>query len=94
MKIIAYIAAAVVGTVAATIAVHYIVYAILSSAPQENATRVNDTVKAICDYSRSVISDEAEEACGIAQDESQTEYICSSYAVDTACWIEDKRGEL
>lgn len=62
MKTIAIIAAAVVGTVAATIALHCIVYAILCSAPQENATRVNNTVKAICDYSRSVISGEAEEA--------------------------------
>lgn len=91
-KAILYTAAAVVGTVAATIAVHCIVYAILCSAPQENATRVNDTVKAICDYSRSVISGEAEEACGIAQDRSQTEYICTSVNPTADCWVEDKRG--
>lgn len=94
MKAFIIVLAAVLATVVATIAVHCIVYAILSSAPQETDYRVNKTVKAVCDYSRSIISGEAEEACGIAQDQSNTEYICSSYAVDAVCWIEDKRGEL
>lgn len=75
-----------------TIAVHCIVYAILNSAPQENTTRVNETVKAICDWSRDMQSGAAEEACGIAQDKSMTEYMCPSYdAPNIKCWIEDKR---
>jgi glycerol uptake facilitator-like aquaporin len=94
MKTIAYIAAAVVGTVAATIAVHCIVYAILSSAPQENAMRTLNTVEDICDYSRSVVSGEWEEACGMAQDTAGVEYICSSFDPSADCYVKDKRGEL
>lgn len=94
MKTLATIAAAVIGTVAATIAFHLIIYALLITAPQENADRVMLTVKEVCDYARNTINGESEEACGIAQDVSQTEYLCNHTAVDNYCWVEDKRGEL
>ena len=92
-KAIAITAAAVVGTVAATIALHMIVYAILMTAPQENAARVTDTVKAVCDYARGTIDGESEEACGIALDKSHTEYICTSYEPEAECHVIDKRGQ-
>lgn len=92
MKALGIIAAAVVGTVAATIALHMIVYAILCSAPQENALRTLNVVEDICDYSRSVVSGEWEEACGMAQDTAEAEYICDSVNPTADCWVEDKRG--
>ena len=71
---------------------YHLVYFLFKIAPQENEVRVNYTVKSICDWSRSVQSRDAEKACGIAQDKSQTEYLCPSYnAPNNKCWIEDKR---
>ena len=69
-----------------------VTYHILSTAPQENTSRLLHTVKAVCDYSRDIHSTYAEEQCGVAQDESQTEYICPAYtAPTTQCTVEDKR---
>ncbi len=46
------------------------------------------TVQAVCDYSRSISSEHAEKACGIAQDTSNTEYLCNQSA--STCWVETK----
>lgn len=73
-------------------------YAILGSAPQENSKRVKATVEAVCDYSRDRVSGELEEACGIAQDTSNTVYRCpkgkdgANYSAPTSqCWVEDRQ---
>lgn len=53
--------------------------------------RTPGTVKAICDYSRTVTSGEAEEACGIAQDINKMEYLCKTKGSKTIdCWVEQK----
>lgn len=50
----------------------------------------NTVVKSICDYSRTVHSGDWEEACGMAQDNSSTEYRCDSTAATARCWVEEK----
>ena len=54
-----------------------------SVAPQENANRVDDTVSAICNNS---IQDGNFIPCRIAQDRSNTEFLCSG----SNCWVENK----
>lgn len=65
----------------------------MESAPQRIDTRVLTVVKAICDHSRVIMDGEAENACGIAQDTTNTEYLCRSYSTTVDCWVEDKQGE-
>lgn len=48
------------------------------------------TVYDICSYSRTVQSGEWEEACGMAQDSSNTEFLCSSIKDNAHCWVESK----
>jgi hypothetical protein len=69
--------------------VHFTVYFLFTIAPQENTTRVNNTVKAVCKWAQEVESDAAFQACGVAQRESMTEYVCDN--TNTYCQIEDKR---
>lgn len=66
-----------------------VVYSIMDAAPQENETRVNNTVKAVCGWANEVQSDAAYKACGKAQDASMTEYLCREQ-----CWVEDKRDAI
>lgn len=50
------------------------------------------TVKYICDYSRSVHSGEAEEACGIAQDVNGLDYNCPSFNSSVlSCTVTEKK---
>lgn len=44
----------------------------------------------VCDRSHSVISGRLEEACTIAQESNDTEYLCNSYRPDAFCWVELK----
>lgn len=62
---------------------------IMDVTPQENAKRVLNTVKAVCDVQRVNPSYEALKACRDAQNASQTEYLCK----DGTCWVEDHYGE-
>lgn len=49
------------------------------------------TVQAVCDYSRGISSEPAEEACGIAQDTANRAYVCpSSSAPTNQCVIRNK----
>lgn len=71
-----------------------VTYAIMSAAPQETNARVLRTVKAICDISH--VSDDGalEDACGAAQDASNTEYICEQpNSTVNFCHVDDKKGE-
>lgn len=77
-------------TIILTILVHCIVYVILSSAPQENTRRVNETVKAVCDQAIQIDNPSAYSFCRAAQTASTTEYICEN-DTSTTCWVEDKR---
>lgn len=71
---------------------YYATMFILEHAPQENEKRVHSVVKKVCDYSRERTSGEAEEACGIAQDDTLTRYVCPSYKAPTSqCIVEDAR---
>lgn len=70
------------------IAAGFAVSTIYSSYMQEGKT--NRTVKSVCDYARGHDDGESEEACGIAQDQSSTEYVCDSRNIDAHCWVERK----
>lgn len=91
-----YIAGAIVAALV-TLTIIFMVgyglaYFFMSVAPQENTRRVLDTVQAVCDYSRGIDSGEAEEACGIALDTSNTDYRCPSYDAPTQqCVVVDIR---
>lgn len=52
----------------------------------------NDAVLAVCEQSRLVNSGEWEEACGIAQDNTNTEFLCEARDNNpgTRCWVENK----
>jgi hypothetical protein len=65
------------------LASYYFTYFMFSVAPQENATRVNNTVLAICDNS---IQTNDFTPCRIAQEQSNTEFLCNS----SGCWVEKK----
>lgn len=52
----------------------------------------HDAVFAVCSQSRLVDSGEWEAACGMAQDESDTEFICeaNNNNPSTHCWVTTK----
>ena len=56
--------------------------------PMENKAQA--AVMDICNYSRTVQSGEWEEACGMAQDSSNTEFLCSDTTITATCWVEVK----
>lgn len=74
------------------IAGYYIAYYLMSVAPQENAKRVEATVKAVCtDYVR---TGEGERSCMIAQDASTTTFRCDDDIDPNAhCWVEDRQDK-
>jgi hypothetical protein len=55
-------------------------------------TTDNDAVKSVCDYSHNYQgikgAGEWEQACGLAQDATNTEYLCDKTL--TTCWVENK----
>lgn len=68
-----------------------VTYNVMSVAPQENAKRVEATVKAVCDYSRDRVSGELEEVCGIAQDTSGTTYLCNKDMITAHCFVKEDK---
>lgn len=54
---------------------------------QDNA---HAAVYDVCSYSRTVNSGDWEEACGMAQDSTETEFICESIKSNARCWVENK----
>lgn len=84
-----YAAAAFAVAVALSFILYVVVYTIMMITPQENDTRVRETVRAVCSYSRDITDGEAEEACGIAQDKSFTRWQCpSAEAATNTCTVE------
>lgn len=47
-------------------------------------------VQSICDKAHSEISGSSETACGNAQNETNTEYLCTTATNDGYCWVEAK----
>lgn len=56
--------------------------------PMEN--KAVAAVYDICSHSRTVLSGEWEEACGMAQDASSTEFLCNGITITATCWVESK----
>lgn len=48
-----------------------------------------DAVKKICDKAHKQNDSKSEQACGNAQDVTGTEYLCSNFASDAICWVEE-----
>lgn len=70
---------------------YFLTYFIMCHAPQENTARLLQTVKEVCDYTRT--SEASEQACIKAQDASNTEYLCkeANTRMDNRCWVEDHK---
>lgn len=60
----------------------------LDRCEQNGSNRLKDAVKAVCDYAHNQTNGETEEACGRAQDASNTEYLCDKNGNN--CWVEVK----
>jgi hypothetical protein len=45
-------------------------------------------VQTICDKAHNEVSGQSEQACGDAQDRTNTEYLCNQ--TGTSCWVEEK----
>lgn len=68
---------------------YFVVYAIMSVTPQENAIRVENTVKAVCDNANNLsTSKDAWNDCYKAENASNTEYICDS---SNQCHVEEDK---
>jgi len=91
-KAVGYAAIYAGAIIVATTLVHFYTYYVLISAPQESTKRVNETVHSLCSWARDMNSRPAFTACYMAQDKSQTEYVCPRVdAPNNECVVEDRR---
>lgn len=60
-----------------------------ASSNADNARKVQ-LVQMTCDKAHHEFSGASEEACGQAQDSTDTEYLCASAQPDASCWVEVK----
>lgn len=96
-KITAWLVGAVGFAILCFIISYGVVFWIMSEAPQENTKRVTSTVYQVCEISRHQDDNGAlEDACGAAQDVSNTEYLCSKWdgTHPRVCWVEDKLNNI
>lgn len=66
----------------------FVVVGQYNASRHELAASKVEYVQTVCDIAHDEISGASEQACGDAQDQTGTEYLCNH--INTSCWVEVK----